>query len=199
LYSCSNDNETIDTEQTENKTLSSRPSVDVIKQYYGSDLQVIKSEKVYDAYGSYVLTKYLYPVNNFTDVYSLTDAKGEIEYLIELNRRTEKIKSTDVFTSEVFLIENLNEIPELRRAKFDLIDASIEIRASFPVFDGKKFWGWTCEKSEVLDNFTGDVSCNLDCVYNVMRTQTGKTGSFGCDDEGAKSYKVVKHDFTTIN
>ena len=134
LYSCSDDNETTTVEQSEQTALLSRPSSDVIKKYYGADLQVLKTADISDNYGSYILTKYVYPVNNFTDIYSLTDAKGDIEYLIELDRNTERIKSTNILTSEVVFVGDLNKIPQLKVAKYDLIDTSISILAEFPVF-----------------------------------------------------------------
>lgn len=200
LYSCSNDNELTTVEQTDKKVLLARPYSDVLKEYYGKDLEALSSTNVYDSYGSYVLTKYAYPFNNFTDIYSLTDAKGDIEYLIELDRNAEVLKSLNILTSETINIGDLNKITQLKLSNYDLIDASISILASFPVFDGKKFWGWTCEETMVFDNTLGVFTeCGLSCVYNVFWTTTGKEGVFNCDDESAKNYKVVNRITKEIN
>lgn len=67
----------------------------------------------------HVLTKYVYPVNNFTDVYTLTDVRGDVEYLIELDRNAERIKTTNILTSETFDIGDLNKIPQLKLSKYD--------------------------------------------------------------------------------
>jgi len=191
LYSCSNDNETTDVQQTENKTASARTASSVLKQYYGSELHALNSVNVKDDFGTYVLTKYAYPINNFTDVYTLTDAKGDIEFLIELDKNAERIKSTNIFTSEVNYVGNLSEIRGLKDINFDLVTYG-----GFPIGRGLRFWGWSCTVGEVVMNPLSGVeeSCTRRCVYNVMGvSQT--VGDFSCNGgDGPKAPRIVGDD-----
>ena len=192
LYSCSSDNETADVQQTENKTASARTASSVIKQYYGSDLLTLSSTNVTDDFGTYVLTKYAYPVNNFTDVYSLMDTKGEIEFLIELDKNAERIKSTNIFTSEVNYVSNLSEIRGLKDINFDLVTYG-----GFPIGSGLRFWGWSCTVGEsVMNPLTGEEeSCTRRCIYNVMEVSSGGPQNFPCyGAEGPKAPRIVGND-----
>jgi len=191
LYSCSNDNETVDVQQTENKTMHARTATSVLKQYYGSDLRVLSSVKIVDDLGSYILTKYAYPVNDFTDVYTLTDTKGEIEFLIELDKRVERIKSTNVFTSEVDFSSNLGNIKGLKDANFDLVSFGIR----FPIGSGLRFWGWSCTPNEYITNelTNEDVGCFRTCVYMIMGQVDVSPTTYPCDG-GPETPRIVGPD-----
>ena len=180
LYSCSNENDAINEQVIENSTFSARPSSDVIKKYYGKNLDVLKSINVNDDEGTYVLTKYVSPINEFTDVYSLTDAKGEIEFLIELDKKEERIKSTNIFASETDYIFKIGHIKGLKEVNFDLV-AYID----FPIGTGRRFWGWSCTKGEnTYNQLTGEVTgCSRTCVYSIMGNITSGPVTKGCDEQ----------------
>lgn len=188
LYSCSNDNETTDVQRTENRTANARTASSVLKQYYGSDLSVLSSVKITDDLGTYVLTKYAYPVNNFTDIYTLTDVKGEIEFLIELDKRAESIKSTDIINTDVYYVDDLNEIIGLKKVNFDLV-----AYVDFPIGTGRRFWGWSCTQAETInDPHTGDLtSCTRTCVYSIMGNITKGPVTKNCDEQ-PKAPRIVE-------
>jgi len=145
-----------------------------LKQYYGSDLSVLSFVKITDDLGTYVLTKYAYPVNNFTDIYTLTDSKGEIEFLIELDKRAGSIKSTDIINTDVYEVDDLNEIIGLKKVNFDLV-----AYADFPIGTGRRFWGWSCTFPE---NY-GEENCSRTCVYSIMGNITKGPVTKGCDEQ----------------
>lgn len=177
LYSCSNDNETTDVQQTENRTANARTASSVLKQYYGSDLRVLSSVNITDDLGTYVLTKYAYPVNNFTDIYTFTDVKGEIEFLIELDKRAGSIKSTDIINTDVYHVDDLNEIIGLKEVNFDLVTYGDGLKA--PIGTGRRFFGWSCTFPENL----GEENCSRTCVYQVMGNITKGPVTKGCDEQ----------------
>lgn len=191
LYSCSSENETADVQQTENKTVSARTASSVIKQYYGSDLTALSSVNVKDDFGTYVLTKYAYPVNNFTDVYTLTDDKGEIEFLIELDKNVESIKSTNIFTSEVDYLSQIGNIKGLKDVDFDLVTYGIR----FPIGSGLRFWGWSCTHPEYIKNeLSGEiVGCSRTCVHMVMGQINVSPANYPCDS-GPQAPRLVGDD-----
>ncbi|WP_177761588.1 hypothetical protein [Flavobacterium sp. I3-2] len=200
LYSCSNDNETTDAQQTENKTANARTASSVIKQYYGTDMHVLKTVKVINGDENCVLTKYEFPSNDYIGVYTLSDANGEIEFLIEIDKNKEEIKSFEISNNQVVLISDLAEIPVLKKTNFDLIDAAISIRAEFPVFNSPRFWGWDCTRTTNHDKLTGEVvSCQLDCVYVTLWSKVSKTETFRCNDaNGPKPHTITKENVLLI-
>lgn len=187
LYSCSNENDTINEQVTENSTFSARPSSDVIKKYYGKNLDVLTSINVSDDEGTYVLTKYVSPINEFTDVYSLTDVKGEIEFLIELDKKEERIKSTNIFASEIDYIFKIGDIKGLKEVDFDLVTFGDGLKA--PIRTGRRFWGWSCTFPENM----GAEDCARICVYQVMGNITKGPVTKNCDEQ-PQAPRIVEPD-----
>ena len=189
LFACSNDDrsEGVTTEQK----LAGKSNEDILTKYYGTKLLTENALEVYDSYGTYYLTKYYNDSSNSIDIYTLTDIKGNIEFIIELDKKSFIIKSYNIYSNEINYVNNIDRITELKNSSFDLIETSKITLAGFPVFNGDRFWGWACEEKNITENpLTGEVEgCTQKCSYSVFGTKSGNN-IYNCDDAPV-NYKFV--------
>lgn len=203
LYSCSNDDTTgvnelekTNVSKNANRKTGNSNSLKYITNYYNTEFDLKNTIEVEDDVEPKIFSKFKTSTNENIDFYIIEDiTTNKVEYIVELDKKNLTLTNIDILNNETQKIDDLTIFEDLENYNYELDDyiTAFLFGIKFPIFDGDRFWGQSCEKTIRLNPLTGEEDgCDLSCRRNILWTDAGDGYDGSCNAANApKNPKII--------